>query len=266
LHLGRDLQLRQDGLGDVDAAEFTLKGLGVLDLRETPSHCITISSPAALDRQHENAANCVLIKLRIVSSVNVPCSSLTLLFARSTNISGLQSNLRRTREVPTAQSVEASRTRIGALLKTLAPQKYANYLAQASVQPELGCDAVHWTRTELTRLWLPQILSELIKLDISGRFGGRTRIRTWDLLIKSQLLYQLSYAPAELAPTQHRIAEMAAVGRKSADEVRNPVAVAKAPRAVQKKGGAADFHPAPQANPGDRLMPLPVAGKAFSAE
>ncbi len=27
-------------------------------------------------------------------------------------------------------------------------------------------------------------------------FGGRSRIRTYDPLIKSQLLYQLSYAPA----------------------------------------------------------------------
>ena len=27
------------------------------------------------------------------------------------------------------------------------------------------------------------------------RDGGRTRARTWDPLIKSQLLYQLSYAP-----------------------------------------------------------------------
>jgi hypothetical protein len=27
------------------------------------------------------------------------------------------------------------------------------------------------------------------------RIGGRTRTRTWDPLIKSQLLYQLSYAP-----------------------------------------------------------------------
>ena len=29
-----------------------------------------------------------------------------------------------------------------------------------------------------------------------GRNGGRTRTRTWDPLIKSQLLYHLSYAPA----------------------------------------------------------------------
>jgi hypothetical protein len=28
-----------------------------------------------------------------------------------------------------------------------------------------------------------------------GVNGGRTRARTWDPLIKSQLLYQLSYAP-----------------------------------------------------------------------
>ena len=32
-----------------------------------------------------------------------------------------------------------------------------------------------------------------------GKFGGRTRTRTWDPLIKSQLLYQLSYAPENAA-------------------------------------------------------------------
>ncbi len=32
-------------------------------------------------------------------------------------------------------------------------------------------------------------------IDENQRFGGRTRIRTLDPLIKSQLLYQLSYAP-----------------------------------------------------------------------
>src|SRR5260370_38204716 len=30
---------------------------------------------------------------------------------------------------------------------------------------------------------------------LQGLGGGRTRARTWDPLIKSQLLYQLSYAP-----------------------------------------------------------------------
>ena len=30
---------------------------------------------------------------------------------------------------------------------------------------------------------------------MAWRNGGRTRTRTWDPLIKSQLLYQLSYAP-----------------------------------------------------------------------
>src|SRR5690606_14824431 len=32
--------------------------------------------------------------------------------------------------------------------------------------------------------------------EYQGKIGGRTRTRTWDPLIKSQLLYQLSYAPA----------------------------------------------------------------------
>jgi hypothetical protein len=32
-------------------------------------------------------------------------------------------------------------------------------------------------------------------LHASDLLGGRTRARTWDPLIKSQLLYQLSYAP-----------------------------------------------------------------------
>lgn len=35
--------------------------------------------------------------------------------------------------------------------------------------------------------------------DFKGGFGGRTRARTWDPLIKSQLLYQLSYAPAAVS-------------------------------------------------------------------
>src|SRR3546814_7970280 len=34
--------------------------------------------------------------------------------------------------------------------------------------------------------------------------GGRTRARTWDPLIKSQLLYQLSYAPIFPATTGRR--------------------------------------------------------------
>ena len=33
--------------------------------------------------------------------------------------------------------------------------------------------------------------------------GGRTRIRTLDPLIKSQLLYQLSYAPSGRGKPQH---------------------------------------------------------------
>jgi hypothetical protein len=39
--------------------------------------------------------------------------------------------------------------------------------------------------------------------DVHSSDGGRTRTRTWDPLIKSQLLYQLSYAPAR-GKAQHR--------------------------------------------------------------
>src|SRR5258708_7137179 len=38
-------------------------------------------------------------------------------------------------------------------------------------------------------------LSGPISNDAFEMIGGRTRARTWDPLIKSQLLYQLSYAP-----------------------------------------------------------------------
>jgi hypothetical protein len=56
-----------------------------------------------------------------------------------------------------------------------------------SFAPRLGCAA------ELT--WLPQTIVA---------FGGRTRTRTLDPLIKSQLLYQLSYAPAARGYIKHR--------------------------------------------------------------
>ena len=49
---------------------------------------------------------------------------------------------------------------------------------------------------------LPRIACKIRALgtvqQIQGKLGGRTRARTWDPLIKSQLLYQLSYAPETL--------------------------------------------------------------------
>jgi hypothetical protein len=51
--------------------------------------------------------------------------------------------------------------------------------------------------------------------------GGRTRARTWDPLIKSQLLYQLSYAPGTI--------------RKSLAGRRR---LAKRPPGVQQRGQA----------------------------
>ena len=54
-------------------------------------------------------------------------------------------------------------------------------------------------------MWPPQRLDEassfaatLILGEINGFDGGRTQARTVDPLIKSQLLYQLSYAPIEV--------------------------------------------------------------------
>src|SRR5258705_13618547 len=60
----------------------------------------------------------------------------------------------------------------------------------------------------------------------SGRLGGgRTRARTWDPLIKSQLLYQLSYAPG-------RARKAFARGRR----------LAKRPPNVQQTGGIFPGH------------------------
>ena len=48
-------------------------------------------------------------------------------------------------------------------------------------------------------------------------FGGRTRARTWDPVIKSHLLYQLSYAPAH----QTLNCDTGAVGRCLTNEARH---------------------------------------------
>ena len=45
--------------------------------------------------------------------------------------------------------------------------------------------------------------------------GGRTRARTWDPLIKSQLLYQLSYAPAPTAAPLGQRASSSKRGQQS---------------------------------------------------
>ena len=51
---------------------------------------------------------------------------------------------------------------------------------------------------------------------MTGKFGGRTRTRTWDLLIKSQLLYQLSYAPAlDIRPVPNAILRETSSGSPS---------------------------------------------------
>ncbi len=52
--------------------------------------------------------------------------------------------------------------------------------------------------------------------------GGRTRARTLDPLIKSQLLYQLSYAPIELAGPRSVRARHVAKPRKAVQRYPEP--------------------------------------------
>src|SRR5262249_19472542 len=82
--------------------------------------------------------------------------------------------------------------------------------------------------TGLTRS-RPVLIRPLIDL---GKFGGRTRTRTLDPLIKSQLLYQLSYAPGPTGSVPRRgpfskgpspsPGSAACTGRKSAHGKRKP--------------------------------------------
>ena len=46
--------------------------------------------------------------------------------------------------------------------------------------------------------------------------GGRTRTRTWDPLIKSQLLYQLSYAPEPGLAWPERVRKGVVIGPRTA--------------------------------------------------
>ncbi len=56
-----------------------------------------------------------------------------------------------------------------------------------------------WLRIESSHDGIPINLHEMIDFD-----GGRTRARTVDPLIKSQLLYQLSYTPIEILRDQRK--------------------------------------------------------------
>src|SRR5689334_320995 len=85
--------------------------------------------------------------------------------------------------------------------------------------------------------------------------GGRTRARTWDPLIKSQLLYQLSYASTRGAPLRQAAAQLqpalqkravSANGKRGSGSRRrlDPAAIAAAAvGAVDRHGDAdADHH------------------------
>ncbi len=70
-------------------------------------------------------------------------------------------------------------------------------------------------------------------------FGGGTRIRTLDLLIKSQLLYQLSYTPEVIGDLSDRGSRCTAMRPYSFDRVR---AVAD-PQVPSKKNGLESSKP-----------------------
>src|SRR5438067_11457408 len=57
---------------------------------------------------------------------------------------------------------------------------------------------------------------------IADLIGGRTRTRTWDPLIKSQLLYQLSYAPGISPPPAVRAGSCSKAGSHCPAKVRSP--------------------------------------------
>jgi hypothetical protein len=83
---------------------------------------------------------------------------------------------------------------------------------------------------------------------ISGIFGGRTRARTWDPLIKSQLLYQLSYAPARRQRTpptawvlyQRDVSLSSKVPREARKMRKRPPGRVPAARASRAMAGARD--------------------------
>src|SRR6059058_3349942 len=63
-------------------------------------------------------------------------------------------------------------------------------------------------------------------------FGGRTRTRTWDPLIKSQLLYQLSYAPGipPRSPARAASCSKATLSREGPNGVAYPPSPGPPPR------------------------------------
>jgi hypothetical protein len=62
-------------------------------------------------------------------------------------------------------------------------------------------NSVIWAEAQITSP--PDLCGCLF--DVRGLFGGRTRARTWDPLIKSKLLYQISGAPVFFCSAPHRV-------------------------------------------------------------
>ncbi len=71
------------------------------------------------------------------------------------------------------------------------------YIRELVNKVEVGQKEIRISGSEaaLAPVFLRQRTGATPQCPVSCRVGGRTRARTWDPLIKSQLLYQLSYAP-----------------------------------------------------------------------
>ena len=96
-------------------------------------------------------------------------------------------------------------------------------------------------------------------LQVSEKLGGRTRARTWDPLIKSQLLYQLSYAPETPA----------AVGPQGLRPVAKRVPTVQGKAAMDRFAMASarprEGHPRDARVAGTPLRGHPVLGAGFPA-
>ena len=76
------------------------------------------------------------------------------------------------------------------------PIRFARSREYGMAMPDNPSQRVRCGSAEIPRRGKAKPKKTITHCLCDGFYGGRTRARTWDPLIKSQLLYQLSYAPA----------------------------------------------------------------------
>jgi hypothetical protein len=85
-----------------------------------------------------------------------------------------------------------------ASIAVLARHTFGLIGAPVSEIPLFGLPKPYYTLIKTKSGGIPNEVAADFALNIKGLFGGRTRTRTVDPLIKSQLLCQLSYAPERM--------------------------------------------------------------------